>query len=546
MKFKADQTYQKLRGGYYTPGNVAEFLCDFAITSHTHTILEPSCGDGAFLEALAGKDSNINAVHAVELDPEEAAKARAAGQFLGKKLSVRSGDYFARNRLSIPAKQYDAVVGNPPYIRYQFLEPSMQVAAESIFKSAGLKFSKHTNSWVTFVIDAVARLNPGGRLAMIIPSELLNVLHAGSLRKYLLLECSKVLVIDNKELVFENALQGTVLLLAQKKVDLAPQVARLCLRVEQDLQYLGKSAKEIFDSSVFEESKATEAKWMPGLLTAAERKVLAKAEGLSAVHRFGDIAQVEVGMVTGANDYFLVSDSTVDEFALHEIVSPMVGRSQHLPGIRYTSKRHLTNRQNDLPVNFVDFSKVAGGKLSAGMRRYIKHGETLGLNNRYKTRIRTPWYIVPSKWVPQLFLLKRSHYVPKLVLNETNALNTDTAYRVSTKVKAADFAFSFYNSLTAISAELEGRSYGGGVLELVPSEIRRLLVPLVKVSQKDLDALDKKLINQEPNAEVLKEQDNIVLSAIGLTKTEIRTIQNARLKLQSRRLRQVNEVTDHA
>jgi hypothetical protein len=248
-------------------------------------------------------------------------------------------------------------------------------------------------------------------------------------------------------------------------------------------------------------------------------------------------------MVTGANEYFLVPDSTVDEYDLHQIATPMVGRSQHLPGIRYTKKRHSSNRKTGLPVNFIDFANTSRGKMTAGMRRYVLHGEALGLHKRYKTRIRSPWYIVPSKWVPQLFLLKRSHYVPKLVLNDANALNTDTAYRVSTKVSATDFAFSFYNSLTAISAELEGRSYGGGVLELVPSEIRRLLVPLVKVSKEDLEQLDSKLTNQEPNSKVLEDQDRIILSAIGLTNPEIRTIQKARLKLQSRRLRQSDEST---
>ena len=92
MKFKSEQTYQKLRGGYYTPKNVASFLNDFAITSGTKTLLEPSCGDGAFLEALVGKASHLKAIHAIELDPEEAAKARESGLFLGKKLEVRAGD----------------------------------------------------------------------------------------------------------------------------------------------------------------------------------------------------------------------------------------------------------------------------------------------------------------------------------------------------------------------------------------------------------------------------------------------------------------------
>lgn len=541
MKFKSDQTYQKLRGGYYTPIKVARFLTSFAITSETKTILEPSCGDGVFIEALLDRAEHISKIHAVELDPIEAVRARETGKSLGRKLSIRAGDYFCADVEGVPDSKYDAIIGNPPYIRYQFLEPSMQDAAVKIFSEAGLKFSKHTNSWVTFVVDALTRLNPGGRLAMIVPSELLNVKHSGSLRRYLLEQCSKVLVVDNQELVFENALQGTVFLLAQKKGNQKLNTPKLCVRVEKRLSYLSESAADIFEKSNFESVEPTDSKWMTGLLTQDERRVLALAESMASVKRFGEIAEVEVGMVTGANSFFLVPDSIVNEYGLHEIATPMIGRTQHVLGIRYTTERHLANREKALPVNFLDFTKVNKLGKNHGMDRYIRVGEELGLSKRYKTSIRSPWYVVPSNWAPQLFLMKRSHYVPKLVLNQANALNTDTAYRVTSKVPPSDLAFSFYNSLTAISAELEGRSYGGGVLELVPSEIRKLLVPLVTASQDQLGLLDEKLLNREPNSHILEAQDTIVLSSIGLSKIEIRTIQNALKKLQSRRLRQEKE-----
>ncbi len=41
----------KLRGGYYTPKPIADFICRWAIRSATETVLEPSCGDGNFIEA---------------------------------------------------------------------------------------------------------------------------------------------------------------------------------------------------------------------------------------------------------------------------------------------------------------------------------------------------------------------------------------------------------------------------------------------------------------------------------------------------------------
>lgn len=48
-----DLAEDKLRGGYYTSSEVASWLCSWAIRSPTDKVLEPSCGDGAFLDAAA-------------------------------------------------------------------------------------------------------------------------------------------------------------------------------------------------------------------------------------------------------------------------------------------------------------------------------------------------------------------------------------------------------------------------------------------------------------------------------------------------------------
>ena len=73
-------------------------------------------------------------------------------------------------------------------------------------------------------------------------------------------------------------------------------------------------------------------------------------------------------------------------------------------------------------------------------------------------------------------MLKRSHDTPRLILNRVGAYTTDTAYRIRTRDIAGErLVGCFLNPMTALSAELEGRHYGGGVLELIPSEIERLL-----------------------------------------------------------------------
>jgi adenine-specific DNA-methyltransferase len=542
MKFKSEQTEQKLRGGYYTPLNVAMFLSKFAVNLKTRNVLEPSCGDGIFFEALEKIQPTIQ-IDAVEIDNEASKNAKKLGQSLKLKLNLTKGDFLDEG-LQVNKNTYDAVIGNPPYIRYQFLDSKTQERSSRVFALASLTFTKHTNLWVTFVIAAVQRLNNSGRLAMIVPSEILNVLHPGQLRKYLLSECSKILIIDSQELVFAEALQGTVLLLAQKKSSNEPQPsAKLAIQYEKNLDFLKKSPLAIFKTADYVATLISDDKWMLPLLTAAEREVIARVTAMPAVKQFGDIAKIEVGMVTGANNFFLVSDETIKNHSLNSYSLPMVGRSQHLRGVLYDKKKHAENKKLNLPVNYIDFPHLAKKHLEMNLLKYVEIGESSDLHLRYKTRIRDPWYVVPSKWAPQLFLLKRSYSVPRVIVNEIGALNTDTAYRVSTEKDPVSFAYSFYNSLTAISAELEGRSYGGGVLELVPSEVRRLVIPFITATRQQIEELDSAIEGNISTNALLAMQDEIVLKQIGLSNLDIANIQKARIKLQSRRFR-VDEPVD--
>jgi len=94
---------------------------------------------------------------------------------------------------------FDGALGNPPFIRYQYLPEEQQLLAERVFKRFGLPFTKHTNAWVPFVIAALALLRPGGRLGMVVPSELFHIPHAQSLRRFLAEQYSRILILDPEE-----------------------------------------------------------------------------------------------------------------------------------------------------------------------------------------------------------------------------------------------------------------------------------------------------------------------------------------------------------
>jgi len=543
MNFKIQESKTKLRGGYYTPEPVAGFLSRWVLHKKPSNILEPSCGDGVFVKAMHGLHRHKLAFTGVELLEAEAEKAKQAA--VNNKLlktNIINTDFleWALEQIGSGVK-YDACVGNPPYIRYQYLEEKDQLLSARIFGMYELPFTKHTNSWVPFVIASIALLNPGGRFAMVIPSELLHVLHATSLRKFLLTECYRILVLDPNELLFDEALQGTVLLMIEKK-DSPKQVSQgVAVVSAPNNDFLGEDPEPFFQDAIYTSGDVLNGKWMKVLLAPNELTVFEAARKLNSISRFVDIASVDVGIVTGANKFFLVDNATVKKYALTRFAHPMFGRSDHCPGIIYDSSVHENNQERGLPTNFLKFGNTPLENMSKKAQEYIRMGEEQELHKRYKCRIRTPWYSVPSIYSTQIGMLKRSHNYPRLILNTADAYTTDTAYRIRpiNDISAPNFVFNFINSLTALSAELEGRHYGGGVLELVPSEIEKLLVPKLNHTVDDINGLNIKICSNMSADELLSGQDAVVLKKAGLSKNDRVVLHQAYQKIRNRRHRLV-------
>ena len=540
VKFVEDQTAQKLRGGYYTPLDLAAFIARWVRDLEPSRILEPSCGDGAFLQAMA----DVGGFHDVgvvgfELDQVEARKAAGRAKELNlARVDVRAEDFlaWAIDNMEEGGDRFDAIVGNPPFVRYQFLPPTFQTRAARIFEELNLKFTKHTNAWVPFILASMSLLRPGGRLAMVVPAEIIHVTHAQSLRSYLGKECRRLVIIDPEELWFDGTLQGAVILMAEKLSGPRQKSEGLGMVPVRGREFLRRSPSEVFAAPQPINGKTVAGKWTRALLDVETRRLFDEMEEHPDVHRFEDIARVDVGIVTGANKFFLVPDETVEIFGLSKYAHPMFGRSEHCPGVIYDERQHAANAEKGSPTNFLWFDD-APSSMRSGPKRYIESGEREMLHTRYKCRIREPWFKVPSVYATEVGMLKRSHDTPRLILNRVGAYTTDTAYRIRTRDVAGNrLVGCFLNPMTALSAELEGRHYGGGVLELIPSEIERLLIPLPLQVDIDLEALDAS-IRTRPTHETLECQGKIVLGALGIPKAKQDSALEGWRKLRDRRHR---------
>ena len=180
------------------------------------------------------------------------------------------------------------------------------------------------------------------------------------------------------------------------------------------------------------------------------------------VQSLGDIASVDIGVVTGANKFFLLSKTEAEP--LHErMLRPAIGKAAQLAGARLSMQDYLDLLAADQPaLMFAANATLPKKVLRSAGPAHISHGESEGFHERYKCRIRDPWWELPisSEPIPELLLTYCSNDHPRMALNEASVMTTNTLHgvRVFDPGSAASLAAGFFNSLTLLSAEIVGRS----------------------------------------------------------------------------------------
>jgi adenine-specific DNA methylase len=519
----------KLRGGYYTPQSIATWLADWALTNRRSRVLEPSAGDGVFVAAAENRLADGARVDAVELFPDEAAKLEKNSS---KAVSVHVGDVFSWYESSKDGT-YDAVLGNPPFIRYQTFPEAHRSAGFQLMQEVGLRPNRLTNAWVPFVVLATRALKPGGRLAMVLPAELLQVTYAGELREYLARSYSHLVVVTFRRLVFSGIQQETVLLLGVRSESCEPaDIAFVELEGSDDLPKLEVESAEGINVDLDHGRE----KWIQYYLSAKELALVRSVETNEHLTTLGALAQVDVGIVTGRNEFFVLSPSKAQALGLREWCLPLVGRSAHVQGLALRPEDWHGLVERDAPCLLLQLGKTERDRLPRAALAYVEEGEARDFDKGYKCRIRQPtWWNVPSSHVPDAFLLRQIHDAPRVIFNEAGATCTDTIHRVraGADVDPRFIAAASLNSVTLAFSEIRGRSYGGGVLELEPTEAEGLMFPRpgteLSLTELDLWARSKEV------EQVVDEVDHHVLADSGLTKAELRTLRGVWRKLSTRR-----------
>jgi adenine-specific DNA-methyltransferase len=535
---------RKARGAFFTPAELCRFVARWAVRGAADRVLEPSCGEAAFLlevgqrlRDLGARPSVSGLLHGVEVHSPSAAHATRLLQVEGFAAEVAVADFFDH---PITAA-YDAVVGNPPYVRYQDFTGAARLKSAQAVLAQGVRLTGLASSWAAFTVHATQFLKPDGRLGLVLPAELLTVNYAAEVRAYLLRRFAKVRVVLFEERVFPGVTEEVVLLLAE---GLGPTDHFELFQV-RDMAQLEDSES---GSWAWTAGKG-EGRWLVALLaddvTAVYREVTEATDSFSPLAAWGDPT---LGMVTGNNRYFAISAQQVQDLGLREdeVLRISPPGSRHLRGLTFSQQAWRSMADSGSPTYL--FRPDADPSLhSKGARSYLAKGKREGVPAAYKCRIRTHWWRVPLVAVPDLFFTYMNHDAPRLVANQARVghLNSIHGLRIrgeSRKLGLELLPIGMLNSATLLGAELVGRSYGGGILKVEPKEADGLPVPspaLLSAAGEDLRATKKRaasLLSQGRLADVVAIVDKVLLRHhLGLSEEQLAGLRQAREALFVRR-----------
>lgn len=529
---------RKSRGAFFTPPAIAAFLADWALRSPSDAVLEPSCGEAVFLRASLDRLKGLSTgevssaqLAGVEIHPDSAAAARRELERCGVTPQIEVLDFFDYR----PVPRFDAVLGNPPYVRYQSFAGASRAKALAAALAQGVRLGGLASSWAAFVVHAASFLKPGGRLGLVLPAELLMVNYAGPVRSFLMRRFERVRLVVFEELVFPDVLEEVVLLLAEGK----GPTNSFELFQARNLEALNSPARRTWIPA------QAEAKWTPALLPADAGDAYTMAVSGEAFTLLETWGETGLGMVTGNNDFFTLTGSRARQLGFYESdlrrISPP--GSRHLRGVTFSERAWLQLLKEDQRVFlFYPQSEPAG---AAAL--YVEAGEVLRIYEAYKCRVRSPWWRVPEVGVPDLFLTYMNHEPPRLVANRARVHYLNSVHGVFLKEKLRHLGMDLLplaslNSLTLLGSELVGRAYGGGILKLEPKEADKLPVPspaLLESCAQELRDLRPQLAMHLRNGkleEAVKLVDRVVLrGALGLGRRELDLVRSARQSMFGRR-----------
>jgi len=465
-----DIKYRRSSGQFFTPFKIAQFMSEW-ILNHPKKklkILDPAAGFGIFERALEYENKNNYKNLTVDLWEIDSAISNELSKIV-QRLDIDARIFNADFLNGAWNELYDGIIANPPYYKHHHIKNKNEVYQKICLK-ASFRFSVQTNIYCWFLIKSLNLLNVGGRLAFIVPSEFLNANYGEKVKDYLRQSGLMIHLINIhfQENVFENALTTSVIILGEKGPRKYDTVNFYNVLDIDELSSLKDFLKSSLPKSITVSSLNPKYKWRNYFNGYEEEGITHKLIPFSKLGRFSR------GIATGANQYFTLSEKEAKMYEIpNECLIPCITKATQVKDIYFTQVdfKHLQRANKKI------YLFNGGNSATENCRGYIKRGEIIGINKRYLTRNRTPWYAIEKREVSKIWIPVFGRKGLKFIWNDSRCL-TLTCFHVfyPTKLgeKYIDIFFLYLNTDFAKEfIEREKREYGNGLEKFEPNDINK-------------------------------------------------------------------------
>lgn len=449
----------------------------YVLRGRTDHIFDPAVGAGAFFRAakVVAEDRRREvSLLGTETDRAVLEQARLQG-LTGNDLDrVQITDFV----LDPPARQFRAIVANPPYIRHHRLPLALK--AQLIAYGArliGRPLDGRAGIHVYFLIRALELLERNGRLAFILPADTCEGVFAPTLWNWITrhYRLDAVITFAHEATPFPGVDTNAVIFMLRNATPCEHFFWARCNKGETNelrkwtisgfRHDVGRSVLSIFRRRLSE-----------GLDTGLSRlPVESKFSG----YRLGDVATVMRGVATGANRFFFLTRQQARHLKLpSQFLTLALGRTRDVSGYEVTSETVNVLDAKGRPTLLFSPDGRPIEEFPPTVREYLKQGEELGLHKRPLIASRRPWYKMEVRKVPPILFTYLGRRNARFVRNRAGLVPLTSFLCVYPHHEEGAFVECLWEVLchpkTLANLPLVAKSYGGGAIKVEPRALERL------------------------------------------------------------------------
>lgn len=559
----------KKHGVHYTPIELADFLARRGLRqlkSEQSRVLDPACGDGELLEAVArvARREGFGAPTLVGLDRDPDAIERARERLKSWDVStiLEQGDFLSdewvptSNQPSLLTGtsglarygEFDLVIANPPYVRTQVLGASK---ARQLAESFGL--TGRTDLYQAFVCGMTACLREGGVLSLLCSNRFLSIQSGAALRRHLWTSYELLEIFDLGDTKFFQAAVLPTVVVARRASSHGKQECEMSRIYESENGLKATEASSL--TSVLESDMEGHVKvdartyevergWLTPLGASSEPWTLsnvARADWLATVDKhtirtFGDAAKIRVGIKTTADRVFIRKDWTSlpeplqpEDELLRTLITHHIADRWQVPADRSEVRvlyPHLDVEGRREPIELVEYPRAAA---------YLAENKDRLAGRKYVTESGRRWYEIwvpqnPGEWPMPKLVFPDISEMPRFFLDRSGAIVNGDCYWIPISnglseeealimlaVANSSFAVAFYDSVCTNRLYSGRRRFITQYVSRFPiphleGEMRRRVIDLTRALVDDLEPGTKEFGSTEA------ELDDLIWRSFGLEK----------------------------